>query len=359
MSLPDDVISLLRDEAYLDLCRNALKDAMERLIAEKQQVTETRPPFGILASKKQREEFETSMQTVLDTEAAIEARLGKLEAIERWLKAAIRDRLRDYLKQASENYRRSGKIAEAVKAWDRLIEHYGEQLLALARNIKNVSVSFAGAVGGMRSAFGDRAQAFAELRMGADSLDRTAVQLESLSRTMGMYAANSSLQGCAADGNPHQGRREALGRQPGPQHDRDALPAAQQMESDARAIVSKKLTELHASAVASLEAIETIDGQELDNYWEVLRAHALAHYVQERDVDEVLNELPQRALRRRQQSSAVRRAIRARPIPTATNASLKRRTFRRPAGRAARFAHLPLSSISLSFSTLGRITTEQ
>jgi len=94
MSLPDDVISLLRDEAYLDLCRNALKDALENAIAEKQQVTETRPPFGILATKKQREVFESSMQTVLDTESAIEARLGKLEAIENWLKSAIRERLR-------------------------------------------------------------------------------------------------------------------------------------------------------------------------------------------------------------------------------------------------------------------------
>jgi hypothetical protein len=52
MSLPDDVISLVRDEAYLDLCRNALKDALERLVAEKQQVSETRPPFGILASQE-------------------------------------------------------------------------------------------------------------------------------------------------------------------------------------------------------------------------------------------------------------------------------------------------------------------
>ena len=34
-----------------------------------------------------------------------------------------------------------------------------------------------------------------------------------------------------------------------------------------------------------------IENQELESYWEVLRAHALAHYVQERDVDEVLNEL--------------------------------------------------------------------
>ncbi len=293
MSLPDDVISLLRDEAYLDLCRNALKDALERLVTEKQQVTETRPPFGILASKKQRETFETSMQTVLDTEAAIEVRLGKLDAIENWLKSTIRDRLRDYLRQASENYRRSSKIAESVKAWDRLIEHYGEQLLALARNIKNVAVSFAGAAGGVRSAFGDRAQAFAELRMGADSLDRTAVQLESLSRTMAMYAANSAYREVQLTELPIKGvvgwvDNLAL------QHDRDALPAAQEMESDARGIVAKKLTEYHATAASALEAIAAIESQELESYWEVLRAHALAHYVQERDVDEVLNELNER-----------------------------------------------------------------
>jgi tetratricopeptide (TPR) repeat protein len=293
MSLPDDVISLLRDEAYLDLCRNALKDALERIVEEKQQVTETRPPFGILASKKQREEFEMSMQTVLDTETAIEARLGKLEAIENWLKSAIRERLREYLKQASENYRRSGKIAEAIKAWDRLIEHYGEQLLALARNIKNVSVSFAGAAGGARSAFGDRAQAFAELRMGADSLDRTAVQLESLTRTMAMYAANSAYKDVELPELPIKGvvgwvDNLAL------QHDRDALPAAQEMESDARAVVAKKLGEYHTAAQTAVESLSTIETQELESYWEVLRAHALAHYVQERDVDEVLNELNER-----------------------------------------------------------------
>jgi hypothetical protein len=293
MSLPDDVISLLRDEAYLDLCRNALKDALERAIAEKQQVTETRPPFGILATKKQREVFESSMQTVLDTESAIEARLGKLEAIENWLKSAIRERLKDYLKQASENYRRSAKITEAIKSWDRLIEHYGEQLLALARNIKNVSVSFAGSVGGVRSAFGDRAQAFAELRMGADSLDRTAIQLDSISRTMAMYAANSAYKDVRVADLPIKGVVNWVD-QLALQHDRDALPAAQEMESDARTVVAKRLTDYHASAAAAIESIAAIETQELESYWEVLKAHALAHYVQERDVDEVLNELNER-----------------------------------------------------------------
>ncbi|HMD61508.1 MAG TPA: hypothetical protein VKG78_08760 [Opitutaceae bacterium] len=284
---------LLRDEAYLDLCRTALNEAQERLIQEKDQVAQTRPPFGILATKKAREEFETSMQTVLNTEAGIAARLGKLEAIEKWLKTAIRDRLRLYLRQASENYRRSSKIAESIKSWDRLIEHYGEQLLALARNIKNVSVSFAGAAGGARSAFADRAQAFAELRMGADSLDRTAVQLESLSRTMAMYAANSPYKDVQLADLPIKG---VVGwvDQLALQHDRDALPAAQEMEADARGVVAKKLIDFHSSAAAALDMIAAIEEKELENYWEVLRAHALAHYVQERDVDEVLAELNER-----------------------------------------------------------------
>jgi hypothetical protein len=78
------------------------------------------------------------------------------------------------------------------------------------------------------------------------------------------------------------------------QHDRDALPAAQEMEADARAVVAKRLSEFHATATAALEMIATIEGQELESYWEVLRAHALAHYVQERDVDEVLTELNNR-----------------------------------------------------------------
>jgi hypothetical protein len=129
--------------------------------------------------------------------------------------------------------------------------------------------------------------------MGADSLDRTALQLESLTRSMAMFAANSPYKDVVLPELPIKGvvgwvDNLAL------QHDRDALPAAQEMEADARGVVAKRLTDYHASATAALEAIGVIENQELESYWEVLRAHALAHYVQERDVDEVLNELNER-----------------------------------------------------------------
>jgi hypothetical protein len=156
-----------------------------------------------------------------------------------------------------------------------------------------VSVSFAGAAGGARAAFSDRAQAFAELRMGADSLDRTAVQLDALTRTMVMYAANSPYKDVHLADLPIKGVVNWVD-QLALQHDRDALPAAQEMEADARSVVAKRLSEFHATAAAALDMLAAIETQELESYWEVLKAHALAHYVQERDVDEVLNELNER-----------------------------------------------------------------
>ena len=110
---------------------------------------------------------------------------------------------------------------------------------------------------------------------------------------MAMIAANTSYRDVRLEDLPIKGvvswvDNLAL------QHDRDALPAAQEMEADARAVVSKKLNDFHASAAGALEALTAIENQELKSYWEVLRAHALAHYVQERDVDEVLNELNER-----------------------------------------------------------------
>jgi hypothetical protein len=129
--------------------------------------------------------------------------------------------------------------------------------------------------------------------MGADSLDRTAIQLDSISRTMAMYAANSAYKDVRVSDLPIKGVVNWVD-QLALQHDRDALPAAQEMEAQARAVVAKKLTEYHASAATAIESLRVIEDQELESYWEVLKAHALAHYVQERDVDEVLNELNER-----------------------------------------------------------------
>ncbi len=60
MSLSEDTIGLLRDEAYLLLCRDTVQGALNLAAEKKDEVASTRPPFGVLARKKTREAFESS-----------------------------------------------------------------------------------------------------------------------------------------------------------------------------------------------------------------------------------------------------------------------------------------------------------
>lgn len=295
MSLPDDVIPLLRDEAYVHLCRDALKGAIESVATQKQELSEVREAYGIASGTGEAAASVASMRDLLESEAALETSLAALEAIENCLTPAIRERLGNYLARASESYRRGAKIAASISAWDQLLDTYGERLLALARNIKSVSMSFAGAAGAARSAFGERAQALAELRMSADNLDRTAFQIESLARTVAMFAAGSPYENAVLPELPIKGVVEWVDNL-GLRHERDVLAALQDMEHDVRTLVAKKLAYFHGKAASTYESIGVVNNHELEGYWQVLRSHALAHYVQDRDVDEVLSELHERYL---------------------------------------------------------------
>jgi len=62
MSLSSETIALLRDEAYLALCRHALDHAISEAAEKTQQVRQTRPPFGFLGTKKTREIFVKTQQ---------------------------------------------------------------------------------------------------------------------------------------------------------------------------------------------------------------------------------------------------------------------------------------------------------
>ena len=74
MNLSDEVIAYLRDEAYAVLCKESLTEAIARIESEKEQIMTTRPPFMMLATKKTRHVFETSLRSALHTEAELRNR---------------------------------------------------------------------------------------------------------------------------------------------------------------------------------------------------------------------------------------------------------------------------------------------
>ena len=75
VQLSAETIACLRDEAYAHLCRQSLTQELERIENEKVEIEATRPPFGVLASKKARETYETSLKSAIHSESEIRHQL--------------------------------------------------------------------------------------------------------------------------------------------------------------------------------------------------------------------------------------------------------------------------------------------
>src|SRR5688572_12375879 len=117
MELSKATLELLRDEAYVCLCRETVQKSLQALEQEKAQLVNSRPPFRVLAGKKTREAFETSLRTTDDTETALRDRLARAERYETWLHRCISRDLAGYLEAVSTEYRRVSEIQRLLGEW--------------------------------------------------------------------------------------------------------------------------------------------------------------------------------------------------------------------------------------------------
>jgi len=74
----------------------------------------------------------------------------------------------------------------------------------------------------------------------------------------------------------------------------DALVEIQSKEMDMRHLLANKLLVLHSCATTARETVGEIQREYFNNHWDDLRQYALTHYVKDRQVDEVLDELAAR-----------------------------------------------------------------
>ncbi|HZP59171.1 MAG TPA: hypothetical protein VFB27_02525 [Opitutaceae bacterium] len=293
MTLPEETIFLLRDEAYLALCRENLNDALAGVAAHKQEVESTRPPFGILAVPGTRKTFESTMQAVLENENSLEGRRAKIDTLEHWLKSTLQTKLHYFLWEESPDYRYSTEVVSAIDAWERQVDPYGEQLLAFARELKNTAAAIGGPKQNSRAAFDARAAAMAELRLAAGRLDTASGKLEAAARALSQAIAGTIYAKVRVLVPPFADMTQWVDNL-GPLSDAEAFATVQSEEAEVRSLLGKKLSPLHAKAEAARETVAEASRNYFENYWSQLREHALTYYVEDRDVDEVLNELTHR-----------------------------------------------------------------
>ena len=289
MELSEATLELLQDEAYAFLCREVVEDRLASLQREKAEIASTRPPFGMLARKKTREAFTRSMRTALDNEAALRDRLVQVSGIEEWLRPLLRQEIAAYLTEISPDFRRFPQVRARLDDWELAFQALPEFLVAFARELRNLrqAVDSAPAAG---SRLGSELPAVSEI---AVRLERQQRGLPGIAAAVAELAQAGAMSEIRVPVLPDMQRVEWVNRLAALPLDR-ALTEAACVEKEVRDFLADGLDLVHARLEVSRDVCTRLENKALEQYWDQLRAHAQTHYVEERDVDEVLAMLAQR-----------------------------------------------------------------
>lgn len=260
---------------------------MQRLEQQKAELASTRPPFGVLARKETREAFTRSMRTANDSEAVLRSRLVQISQLESWLQGILRPELRAYLMSVAPEYRRFAITHELLDQWGTAFGAMPELVLALARDVgairQNPEVARARR----------ELHLFAVLRDTALRVEEQLFRLDTITKQLEATVPAIASAEVRTPTLPDL-RRVAwvntLAVLPLDQLTAETAAA----EKSARAFVAQG----HRSALIRLQASHdsctSYEEAYLDRYWNQLRTHAQTHYVEERDIEEVIAVLTHR-----------------------------------------------------------------
>ena len=268
MSPSNEIASLLRDEAHLTLCRRSPEEGPEDAAGN---------PKG-----------------------SLKKRLARIDALEDSLKSTLHDKLRDHLQGSSPDYRFGAEVLSAISAWEREVNPYGDCLLAFTHELKSAARALVGPRINLYASFNPRAEAVSELRHSAEGVDHASLRLDAAAKNLRQAIAGTIYEKVRVLTPPIAGLVQWMERL-ALLSNVDALVEMQARDIDLRPLLSNKLLILHACATTARETVAEVQRDHLKNYWDSLRQQALANYVEDRTVDQVLDELTARYVAANQQ----------------------------------------------------------
>jgi hypothetical protein len=256
-----DIIPLLRDEAYLTLCRKSHDEA----------------PAGGTPR----------------TEAPLKDRLAKIDVLEDRLKSTLHAKLCDYLREASYDYRYSTQVISAINAWEQGVNPYGDCLLTFAYELRNAARTIGGSKEKLYASFDPGAKAMSVLYLAAGGLDRAALRLDAANNHLIHGIARTIYEKVRVPAPPFAGMVQWMERL-ALLSNVETLVAMQAREMEVRPLIANKLLLLHSCATTARETVAEVQRDYCENYWDDLRRYALANYVTNREVNEVLDDITSR-----------------------------------------------------------------
>lgn len=289
MELSETTLNHLSDEAYAFLAREALLARLETLELEREKVANTRPPFGVLAGRATREAFARSMRAVEGDELTLRDQLAQITGIEDWLRPIIRRDVSTYLAAMSPDYCQLLQIAARLNDWERACHIVPGLLKAFARDLRAVRLALAPD----KKAHSLVAFELAALAESAERLVAQRHELLVIEKAARALADEELTKKIKFPDLPDLQRVAWVNRLAAIPPEK-ALVEVTKVEAEVQAFVAEPRDRTYARLQASREACGQLANQTLELYWNQLRAHARAHYVEERDVAEVISMLTQR-----------------------------------------------------------------
>lgn len=287
MELSDTTLAHLRDEAYVFLAGQALRARLEQLGRERATVETTRPPFGgVLASRASREKYAHSMRSVDNNEAVLRDQLAQITGIGDWLRPIIRKDVSTYLASVSPDYCRLLQIAARLDDWERAYHGMPELLVAFARDLRALRQALAMA----KKTPPPVAHELAHLRESAERLAHQQRELRVIERAA-LALLPAGLASAIRFPDLLDLQRLAWVSRLVVIPPARAMAEVSQVETEMRAFLAGPSDQVLARLHASRDECARVVDRTLEEYWQQLRAHAREHYVEDRDVSDIIRML--------------------------------------------------------------------
>ena len=288
MELSETTLAHLRDEAYAFLAQAALRAKFQDLEREREAVASTRSPFGILARRETREAFAHSMKVIDGNESVLRDQLTQISGIVDWLHPIIRRDVSTYLASVSRDYGQLLQVVARFDDWARSYAGIKELLVAFGRAIHDVRLALAAAK--QDQPFAGRE--LAVLRVSAERLSGQRHELHTIEQAALAVVPADLAEPICFPALPDLQRVAWVSRL-AVLPSQKALVEVKPVETEVREFLAGPCDQVPVALQAGRDKCGERVAQMLESYWIQLRAHAREHYVEDRDVPEIIAMLTQ------------------------------------------------------------------